>query len=122
MTALTFTGRWIPVTERLPDDEITVMLHGHAMDEPWCLGYRDAGIWRGLDDYAIGAKITHWADLVPGPQAAPAEPAIPDGSRDANDVFRGAAPADPQRLRDDQILRNETAKKAEDILARIGAL
>jgi hypothetical protein len=35
---LQFSGRWIPVTERLPDDDITVMLHQPDTSEPWILG------------------------------------------------------------------------------------
>lgn len=69
MTALTFSGRWIPVTERLPDDDITVMLHQPDTSEAWILGCRDGEDWRTHDGCWIIYGVTHWADLPAGPSA-----------------------------------------------------
>ena len=55
---------WTPVTERLPDDDTTVMIAG-----------RDFGVWIGyhdgddgwLDVHGSQVTVTHWAELPEGP-------------------------------------------------------
>lgn len=81
MTALTFSGRWIPVTERLPDDDITVMLHQPDTSEAWILGCRDGEDWRTQDGCWIIYGVTHWADLPAGPQGCGTDgvPELPKG-------------------------------------------
>ena len=68
------TLTWLPATEHMPDDDITVLL---AMDparagEPVWLGWCDAGTWH---DATTGRTlpsgvVTHWADMPAGPGAA----------------------------------------------------
>lgn len=62
---------WIRVSERLPDDDQSVMV---ALDlsmvvdwsEPVWIGYHDADGWFSAD--AIPIKVTHWAKI-PEPPA-----------------------------------------------------
>lgn len=59
---------WIPITDRLPDDDATVLI---AMDdgEVWT-GYLDAGLWRYVSGEPITfARITHWMDFPEPPHA-----------------------------------------------------
>jgi hypothetical protein len=65
---LQFSGRWIPVNERLPDEDITVMLHQPDTSDPWILGSRDGDDWRTQDGCWIIYGVTHWADLPAGPE------------------------------------------------------
>ncbi|MDT3708139.1 MAG: DUF551 domain-containing protein [Thiobacillus sp.] len=60
--------RWISATERLPDDDQTVLI---AMDdgEVWT-GYMDAGEWRYVSSEPISyAHITHWMEFPEPPDA-----------------------------------------------------
>jgi hypothetical protein len=60
---------WISVTERLPDDDITVLLVIEGSDELW-FGYHDAGQWRYQNGHQISyAAITHWMHLPELPHA-----------------------------------------------------
>lgn len=66
--SLTETLTWIPVSERLPDSDITVLLFRAAADEPVWLGFHD-----GSDNrwYYIDGSLsipTHWAEMPEGPQ------------------------------------------------------
>jgi hypothetical protein len=59
---------WIATTERLPDDDQTVLI---AMDdgEVWT-GYMDGGQWRYVSDFPIiFASITHWMEFPEPPNA-----------------------------------------------------
>lgn len=67
---------WIPVDERMPDDEIDVMI---AIDverprskwnDPVWIGWHDgaAGCWRVADGLRV--DVTHWMEL-PEPPKAP---------------------------------------------------
>lgn len=63
------TLTWVPVSERLPDSDITVLLFNPAADEPVWLGYHDASdnFWYYVD--AVEAAPTHWAEMLGGPTA-----------------------------------------------------
>lgn len=57
---------WIPVSEQLPDSDMTVQLFNAAADEPVWLGYHDASdnCWYYVD--AEVAAPTHWAEMPVG--------------------------------------------------------
>lgn len=58
---------WTPVAERLPDDDVLVLL-ALTDDEVWP-GFRDGDFWRYVDATPIeSAQVTHWTDL-PAPPA-----------------------------------------------------
>ncbi len=59
--------KWISVEDRLPDDEIVVMVTMHTCleAEVW-LGYlcaEDDETWRLVDGRGAGETITHWMPL-----------------------------------------------------------
>ena len=59
---------WIAVTDKLPDDDATVMI---AMDdgEVWT-GYMEYGEWRYVSGEPVAyASITHWMDFPEPPNA-----------------------------------------------------
>ena len=60
---------WHRVAEKLPDDDITVLVHITGGSEPVWLGYRDGGIWRDVDSFSIGGEVVAWADLPAGVSA-----------------------------------------------------
>lgn len=59
---------WIPVAERLPDSELTVLVAFDGADEPTWLGFHDGHVWH---DACTGAEFvdraTHWAEMPAGP-------------------------------------------------------
>ena len=60
---------WIPVTERLPDDELTVLVALADSDEPVWLGYHDADGWYYIDGAPADENVTHWQPMPEGPAA-----------------------------------------------------
>lgn len=56
------SAAWIPVTEKLPDDDITVMIAG-KMDEPVWLGFHDDTGWYSVDAMPLRNMVTHWRNL-----------------------------------------------------------
>lgn len=65
---MTTTIQWIPVAQKLPDDEITVLIADADSDVN--LGFHDGDDgWRDLDGGRVTVPITHWADL-PSPPTA----------------------------------------------------
>jgi hypothetical protein len=58
---------WIPVSEKLPDDFVTVFLFSPVTDEPVWLGYREETSWSYVDNFP--ANPTHWAAMLSGPTA-----------------------------------------------------
>lgn len=56
-------GRWKPVVEQLPDDELTVLVTNAAWDEPVWMGYRDGEVWRDVNAEVLEPDPTHWMDL-----------------------------------------------------------
>lgn len=59
---------WIPVTARLPDDELTVLIALKDSDEPVWLGYHDAEGWFSAD--AMPQIVTHWQPIPEPPHGA----------------------------------------------------
>ena len=55
---------WIPVTERLPDDETTVLIATPGAD-PWP-GWHDEVGWFQADGSPV-EEVTHWANMPEGP-------------------------------------------------------
>lgn len=59
---------WIACSERLPDDESTVLI---AYDGDCWQGYHLGEDWRELDGCVLpSALVTHWAQLPPVPGEA----------------------------------------------------
>jgi len=58
--------RWIPVGERLPEDEEWVELAG-----PWgeTIGWWDGETWLEASDETFDSLVTHWRKRTPGPEA-----------------------------------------------------
>lgn len=69
MTRETIT--WVPVDERLPDADETVLIYAPTSDEPIWLGCMSgaSGRWYDVDDsYHMTARaVTHWATIPKGP-------------------------------------------------------
>jgi hypothetical protein len=58
---------WIPVDERLPDSDLTVLLFSSAADEPVWLGHYDSDGKRWWYVDAMKAEPTYWAEIPEGP-------------------------------------------------------
>lgn len=59
---------WTAVEERLPDDDITVMVALKDSDEPVWFGYHDEAGWHSATDGApITSMVTHWKPTPEGP-------------------------------------------------------
>lgn len=58
---LTETLTWHPVTERLPDADITVLCW-HAGDQEFWTGYWDGQGWIGCESGGSVLGVTHWAE------------------------------------------------------------
>lgn len=52
---------WISVKDRLPDDEITVLIATVNSDEPVWMGWHDDSGWYSVDAGPI--KVSHWMPL-----------------------------------------------------------
>lgn len=52
---------WTPVTERLPNDDTTVLICTDACDEPVWLGYHANDAWWDTEGNRI--DVTHWAAM-----------------------------------------------------------
>jgi hypothetical protein len=60
------TITWISAREELPDADLTVNVATEGCDEPTWLGYYDgAGQWYDTDANPI--NVTHWAEMLKGP-------------------------------------------------------
>ena len=57
--------RWVPVGERLPQNEEWVDIAGEWGD---CVGYYSVGRWLNVDDDPCWDAITHWRKRTPGPE------------------------------------------------------
>ena len=57
--------QWIPVGERLPQNEEWVDIAGEWGD---CVGYYSVGRWLNVDDDPCWDAITHWRQRTPGPE------------------------------------------------------
>lgn len=59
---------WVPVAERLPDDDETVLLYAPEYDEPVWVGWRDGDGWRDMNGHPTDGVVA-WAALPAGPRA-----------------------------------------------------
>lgn len=71
-------GRWIPVSERLPEDETTVLVsHTNVGRHVW-FGKWDGEVWRRSDnlsdDDKLHTTVTHWQPLPAPPREGEAAP------------------------------------------------
>ena len=60
-------ARWTPVTDRLPDDDLTVMV-ALTGDEPVWFGFHDEHGWHSADASPLGDQVTHWMPMPEGPK------------------------------------------------------
>jgi hypothetical protein len=70
MTTTTIT--WIPAAERLPDDDITVLIA--LADGEVVAGWQEVDCWFDSTGWQIDADsnpVTHWADLPAAPEVKP---------------------------------------------------
>lgn len=59
---------WIPVTERLPDDDMSVMIAlRDDADDVW-IGWHDGEMGWVCDNGPLGERVTHWMPLPNGPK------------------------------------------------------
>jgi hypothetical protein len=68
---------WIPVSDRMPEPDVTVLLYAPDAGEPVWPGFldsdEDAGlssprqVWLWADATAVAERVTHWAHLPAGP-------------------------------------------------------
>lgn len=59
---------WIPIADKMPDDDITVMVACKDTDEPVWLGYHDADGWfSATDGVPLTKLVTHWRHIVEPP-------------------------------------------------------
>lgn len=56
---------WIPVGFRLPDVELTVMIHED--DGEVSTGFLDNEVWRYVSADRVNANVIHWAEMPAGP-------------------------------------------------------
>ena len=59
--------RWIPCSEVLPDDNMTVLVWSEAGDR--CeIAYHEDDLWFSADGDVAVFEVTHWMDLPEGPR------------------------------------------------------
>ena len=62
------TIHWVPVTERVPDDDTTVLVYVPDHDEPVWLGWLADGEWRLIDATPLeDGEVQAWAEMPGGP-------------------------------------------------------
>jgi len=71
---------WNAVKDRLPDDEMTVLL-ALADGEVWP-GFREAGKWYYVSADPVGVEVWHWAEFPAPPSAGPEPWPVADPSVD----------------------------------------
>jgi hypothetical protein len=59
---------WIACAERLPDDDITVLLYTPVQRGDVWPGWRDGDGWRWANGSTVRDEITHWAAWPAGPR------------------------------------------------------
>lgn len=57
---------WIPISERLPDTDRTVLAATEDEEYPVWLAYYNSTGWSGIDGF--GVNVTHWMELPKGPK------------------------------------------------------
>lgn len=62
------TIEWVPVAERLPDDEVAVLLSTHDAAEPVWIGYYDSAVQEWIDTEGAVVIVTHWSPMPAGPR------------------------------------------------------
>jgi hypothetical protein len=67
------TISWIPVADKLPDADTTVLICAPASDEPIWTGFYDGVYWFAVggemygNDDELSEQVTHWASFPRGP-------------------------------------------------------
>ncbi len=69
--------KWIPVGERMPNNEQVVLVFGHYDGDlaDWdfqavCAFEKPNGLWRGIPSGAASDEVTHWMPLPEPPKAS----------------------------------------------------
>jgi len=62
---------WIKVSDRLPDDDVTVLIYVPDDNDPVWLGYTDEDGWRYIN--GASCRPTHWAEIPEPPVSDQAE-------------------------------------------------
>lgn len=57
---------WIPVSERLPDDDMSVMIACKGNEPVW-IGHHDVADWYNCNGEPITSLVTHWKPIEAGP-------------------------------------------------------
>lgn len=58
---------WVDTKDRLPDDEMTVMINRPSINEPVWLGYYSAGCWYTVDGVMLPCMdAEYWAEMPSG--------------------------------------------------------
>jgi hypothetical protein len=58
---------WTPVTEALPDDEITVLVFMPDAAEPVAFGFHSDGAWHTAGFSVLPSVVSAWATMPSGP-------------------------------------------------------
>ena len=73
--------QWIPVTDQLPDDGLTVLLHSPEASDPVYPGFRELGLWRWISGELVFEGVSHWAHFPDPPSpTSPTSPTRPTNS------------------------------------------
>lgn len=59
------TIKWVPVSERMPDADETVLIYAPGSDDPVGEGWFDGTVWR--DWLGVLPPVTHYATMPKGP-------------------------------------------------------
>lgn len=63
------TDRWIPVSERLPEDFLCVLVYCPQFDNVYCV-FRECGDWHRFSHFdMLMETVTHWRPLPKSPES-----------------------------------------------------
>lgn len=63
------TIKWIPVSERMPDADETVLIEAPGCNDPVGVGWWDGAEWRSADGWPLHeTPVVYWAEMPRGPR------------------------------------------------------